>query len=311
MNDTTRKSLFYAASLPERLPRAFGSSVGGLLYESSLVLLPEVARRSQLYQALVGRLLRITVEWLGGVQDGVKPADAMTAGRLTVRKLAGNVVEFTSIFAVGWSPLWMLAAASDLTNGSRAYLHAFTDELKRLQLVPPDQEFTSVDGLLESLSGTTGVLSRLIDIPPLERKELEETIREMRESWQTLRANTPGLPSAERLNAIAQQMQRTAEREHIPVWTVSALLGLGALQAGARLGQVHIYDYYRQAMAEIWEGDLAGYVSRVSKPYLAKTAEHLDPRRTSYTEVILKRSLKQRTRPAHLPQGQRPDQRTA
>ncbi len=310
MNDTTRNRLLYAASLPERLPRAFGSGVGGLLYESSLVLLPEVARRSQVYQALVGRMLRITVEWLGGVQ-GVTPADPMTAGRLTVRKVAGNVVEFTSIVTVGWSPLWMLAAASDLTNGTKAYLHALTDELKRLELLPPDVEFASVDGLLEALGGTTGVLSKFIDIPPLERQELEVSIREMRESWETLRANMPGLPSAERLNAIAQQMQQTAEREHISVWMVSALLGLGALQAGVKLGQVHVYDYYRHAMAEIWEGDLAGYINRVSKPYVAKTAEHLNPRRTSYTEFALKRILRQRTRPALPPPARRPDHNIA
>lgn len=297
MNEITRKRLFYAASLPERLPRAFGSGVGGLLYESSLVLLPEFTRRSQLYQALVGRMLRITVEWLGGVQ-GVTPADPMTAGRLTVRKAAGNAVEFSSILTVGWSPLWMLAAASDLTGGARTYLHAFTAELKRLELLPPDIEFASVEGLLESLGGTSGVLSKLIDIPPLERQELEESLREMRESWQTLRANTPGLPSAEQLNAIADQMQRTAEREQISAWMVSALLGLGALKAGAKLGQVHIFDYYRKSMAEIWEGDLAGYIHRVSKPYIFKTAEHLDPRRTSFTEIILKRAFRSRTYPA-------------
>ncbi len=73
-NKESGDSVLYLASLPERLPRAAATRVGGILHESSLVLLPEWARRSQVYQALIGRMLRITVEWVGGVK-GIKPAD--------------------------------------------------------------------------------------------------------------------------------------------------------------------------------------------------------------------------------------------
>ncbi len=71
---TMGKKMLYLVSLPERLPRAAAAGVGGVLYESSLVLLPEWARGSQLYQALLGRMLRITVEWAGGMPV-VTPAD--------------------------------------------------------------------------------------------------------------------------------------------------------------------------------------------------------------------------------------------
>lgn len=281
------KRLSYIVSLPERLPRAAAASAGGLLYESTLVLLPDWARKMQIYQALVGRMLRITVEWAGGVK-GVMPDSSITAGRLTVRKAAGNVVEFTSIFTVGWSPLWMLAAASDLTGGTQVYLHAVIDELKRLGVLPPEQQFTSVDSLLESLEGATGVLSRAIDIPPLAQDELQVSIGEMRASWQALRHSVPGLPTGESLQAIAQQLQQTAERENTSVWAVSALLGLGAVKAGVRLGQANIYDYYRVALGDIRSHGLAEYVGRVSKPYLASAAAHLDPRQESYTERALR-----------------------
>lgn len=281
------KGLTYIVSLPERLPRAAAASAGGLLYESSLVILPDWARKMQLYQALVGRMLRITVEWAGGVK-GVMPDSPITAGRLAVRKAAGNVVEFTSIFTVGWSPLWMLAAASDLTGGTQVYLHAVIDELKRLGVLPPNQQFTSVDSLLESLEGATGALSRVIDIPPLAQDELQVSVGEMRASWQALRDSAPGLPTGEGLSAIAQQLQQTAEREHTSVWAVSALVGLGAVKAGVRLGQANIYDYYRVALGDIRSKGLADYVSKVSRPYLDSAAAHLDPRRESYTERALK-----------------------
>src|SRR3712207_9349915 len=72
---------------------------------------------------LVGRLLRISIELVGGV-DGVYPGQEMPARELLVRKTAGNAVELSSLLAVGWSPLWLLAGASDLVGGTKAYLRA-------------------------------------------------------------------------------------------------------------------------------------------------------------------------------------------
>jgi hypothetical protein len=279
--------LLYAVSLPERLTRGVAAGAGGLLYETSLVLLPDWTRDMQLYQALIGRMLRITVEWVGGVQ-GVMPPGPVTADRLAVRKVAGNVVEFSSIFLVGWSPLWMLAAAADLVGGTQIYLQAVTEELKRLNVLRAEQGFTSVDGLLDSLQGTTGALSRVIDIPPLARAELQVTVKEMRESWETLRENSGSLPTGEGLKAIGDQVQQVAEREGTSVWAVSTMIGLGAVHAGIRLGQANIYDYYRSALGDISSTGFPAYVSRVSKPYLAIIARHLNPSQETYTERALK-----------------------
>ena len=117
--------------------------------------------------------------------------------------MAGNAVEATSFLVVGWSPLWLLAAAADLTGGTQVYLHAMTDELKRLGVLPPGQEFNSVDGLLDSIEGATGVLSRAIDIPPLAQAELQVSAKEMRGAWLALRENLPGLPTGESLRALS------------------------------------------------------------------------------------------------------------
>ena len=281
-------TVFYVASLPERLTRAFAASTGGAIYESTLVLLPAWTRDTQVYQTFIGRMLRITVEWAGGVQ-GVMPPAPVSGGRLAARKVAGNVIEFTSIFTVGWSPLWILAAAADLTGGTQVYLHTLTDELKRLGVLPPEQEITSVDGLLDAIGGTTGVLSRAIDIPPLSAEEVQYSANEMREAWQTLRENAPGLPTGENLRAICGQMQQTAEREHTSVWVVSSMIGLGAVQAGVKLGQHNIFDYYRTAFDEIGRSGFSSYARRVGRPYLLMTVSHLDPQYETYIERGLKR----------------------
>jgi hypothetical protein len=94
----------YLASLPERTARAGAALTGGLVYETGEVLLPLAIRRSKLYQVVVGRLLRITIELVGGA-EGVYPTEEIRAQELLVRKTAGSVIELGSFLAVGWSPV--------------------------------------------------------------------------------------------------------------------------------------------------------------------------------------------------------------
>jgi hypothetical protein len=156
----------YLASLPERTTRAGAALTGGLVYEASEVVLPVAIRRSKLYQAIVGRLLRITVELVGGVR-GVYPAQEMPVRELLVRKTAGNVVELSSFLAVGWSPVWLLAGASDLVGGTKVYLQALVTELRDAGVLPPEVDVTSFEELLSVLEGTSGVLADTVDVPPL------------------------------------------------------------------------------------------------------------------------------------------------
>ena len=77
-------------------------------------------RASRLYEATAKNALRIAIEAVGGVAPAEPPAVAAT--EIAKRKAAGNVVELGSILAFGFSPLWLLAAASDVIRGSRVYL---------------------------------------------------------------------------------------------------------------------------------------------------------------------------------------------
>jgi hypothetical protein len=155
----------YLASLPERTARAGAALTGGLVYETGEVLVPLAVRRSRFYQAVVGRLLRITIELVGGV-DGVFPTEEMQARGLLVRKTAGNVVEVGSFLAVGWSPVWLLAGASDLIGGSKAYLRVLVTELKGAGVFSAERDVTTFEELLTALEGTSGVLADTVDVPP-------------------------------------------------------------------------------------------------------------------------------------------------
>ena len=78
------------------------------------------------------------------------------AKKLAVRKTAGNAMELGSIAAFGFSPLWLLAAAADVTRGTRVYLDTLVQELKQAGVLADDAHLGSVDELLGALEGASG-----------------------------------------------------------------------------------------------------------------------------------------------------------
>ena len=178
---------------------------GGLVYEAGEVLLPLAVRRSRSYQAVVGRLLRITIELVGGV-EGVYPTEGIRARELLVRKTAGNVIELGSFLAVGWSPVWLLAGASDLIGGTKVYLRVLVTELRGAGVLAPEENVSSFEKLLTSLEGTSGGLADTVDVPPL-------NIAGVRASWHELWRQTADLPDAEGLEKIYADLRLAARQE--------------------------------------------------------------------------------------------------
>src|SRR5918997_5931995 len=277
----------YLVSLPERTTRAGAALTGGLVYEASEVVLPLAVRRSKLYQAIVGRLLRIIIELVGGV-DGVYPGQEMPARELLVRKTAGNAVELSSFLAVGWSPLWLLAGASDLVGGTKAYLRALATELRDAGVLAEDAEVASFDELLSALEGTSGVLADAVDVPPL-------NVPSVRASWRELQRQSAELPDVAGLERIFAELQLAARQENRSLLEISSLVGLGAVRAGVKLGNVHIFDYYRLALRTILEEGLLSFLRRTSTPYLVRAGSHFDPRSSTYSERLLRRRAARRS----------------
>jgi hypothetical protein len=270
----------YVVSLPERTMRAAIALVGGAVYETSNVALPRALRESKLYQVTIDRLLRILIEWVGDVRD-VYQDEVTSVQELAARKFAGNVLEIASIFTVGFSPLWLLAAASDVMGGSKAYLRALVDELEAAGHLPQDTDVASYEELLSRLETGSGVLADAIDIPPM-------SLHEARASFDALRRQASDLPPAEDLATLFQEMQATARREGRSLADVSAALGLAAAKAGLEMGNVHIFDFYRDALGAIREEGLLRFLRRVATPYVSRAGRHFDPNVTTYTDRLLR-----------------------
>jgi hypothetical protein len=282
-------NLAYILSLPERIVRAAAAGLGGLLYEATQVLLPGWLRRSRLYRAIVAGTLRIAIELVGGA-TGVLPPDEVTAQELAVRKAAGTGVELAGLMLIGWSPLWLFAAAADLTGGTRTYLQALVSELRRDGLLPGYADIASVEELLDTLEDTSGLVAESLDVPPLK-------VDEMRTSWQALRQHATELPDSGRLAGLYAGLQQVAQQEGRSLRSVSSLIAAGALRAGAKTSQVHIFDYYQDALRIIAREGLAAYARRVTRPYLAVAMGHFDAKTATHTERLLQR-LRRADRPA-------------
>ena len=272
---------FYA-SLPERGARAGVAAVAGAVHETLALALPRFVRRSRFYEATAKNLLRVAIELIGGVErppDGEPEPDAR---ELAKRKAAGNVVEIGSIAAFGFSPLWLVAAASDVTHGSRIYLKTLTEELKAAGLLADDVDAGSVDEVLGVLERTSGDTARLIDIPPLE-------LRGLRASLAELRSHSDSLPSSEELAALYSELRRAAEAENRTLLDVSSGVGLAFLTSAFKVSGTHVVAPYRKDWQPLRAEGFAAYAKRVGRPYLDASFRHLEPGESTHTERLLER----------------------
>jgi hypothetical protein len=277
------RALKYLVSLPERLPRVIAAALGGAVRETAQLLLPRFVRQSRLYEATAKNLLRVTIELVGGVESPPAPADEeQSAGRLAVRKTAGNTVELGSIAAFGFSPLWLLAAAADVTHGTRVYLDSFVRELKEAGVVAENATLTTIDDLLAALEGTTGTTARLIDMPPLE-------VAALRQSLSDLRADATGLPSPTELATLYAGLRRVAARERRSVLEVSVGIGIAFFNAARHVGRQHVLDPYSEDLRPLRDEGFGAYAARVSRPYAEAVARHFDPARQTLTERAIDR----------------------
>jgi hypothetical protein len=280
---TMARVLNFLASIPERLVRAVSAALGGAVHETATLALPRFVRRSRLYEATAKNMLRIMVELVGGVA-GASTEDpaAPGAGELAKRKTAGNVVELGSIAAVGFSPLWLLAAASDVLRGTRLYLDALTDELKAAGVLAETAHAETVDDLLAALEGTSGGAARLIDIPPL-------ALADLRSSLVELRSSAEELPSRQELARAYAGLRREAAAERRSLLEVGSGMALAFALSARSVGRDHVAVPYREDWQPLRDEGFAAYARRIAEPYRLAVGGHLDPERPSWTERGLKR----------------------
>jgi hypothetical protein len=281
--DRVTPRLAFLLSLPERLVRSLVALAGGAVHETASLVLPRFVRRSRLYEASAKNALRIAIELVGGVEGSPSAANELVPPRrLAIRKGAGNAVELGSIFAFGFSPLWLLAGASDVLHGTRVYLDELVGELKRAGVLAEETQVDSVDDLLGAIEGVSGGTARMIDIPPLALSEIRQSLTELRD-------DTGSLPAPEELAQLFAGLRNEAARERRSLLEVSTGVGLAFVVSARSVGNRHVTVPYREDWQPLRDEGFGAYLRRVSGPYGRAVAKQLTPENASLTERGLER----------------------
>jgi hypothetical protein len=114
-------------------------------------------------------------------------------------------------------------------------------------------------------------------------------IASVRTSWQELQRQAADLPDAAGLEKIFAELQLAARQEDRSILEISSIVALGAVHAGVKLGNIHVFDYYRSALRMIVEEGLLSFLHRTSTPYLTRAGSHFDPRASTYSGRLLRR----------------------
>jgi hypothetical protein len=294
----------YLISLPERLVRSIVGLSAGVAREVGEIAIPDGVRRTRLYQNLVDSTLRFLIEQVGGV-EGVFRDDAKLADDFLVRRTAGNAIEALGIVAFRASPVWVLAALSDVCGIGRHVIPEIAAALKERGLLQHDAQFTSVDQLLDGLERTSGRLANAVNTPPLDVAGLRQEWRAIREEARAI--GPERLPSRETLTRLWTDLRAEATRQNRSVFETSSIVAVSAVKAlpdsarwlgtsamigATRTGQIlaaSLLDYYRTTLQDLREVGYATYAAGQLRPYVRAAVSHMAPGRRTLTERFLDR----------------------
>ncbi|MBN9656897.1 MAG: hypothetical protein J0H49_01890 [Acidobacteria bacterium] len=301
----------YILSLPERILRSATALAGGLLNQLGEAALPVALRRTRLYRSLVEATLRFLIEQVGEV-EGVFPVEGKLAEDFLVRRTAGNGIELIGILTFRASPVWVLAALADLSGAGRSLIAEIAESLKQEGLIRPETHPHTMDQILDALEDTAGRAAETLNTPPLDTATL-------RKEWAALQQSARGLtptrfPGIDLLERNWQDLRLTAQREQRGVFELSALLALDAVTrlpenvawlgrsslvaARATGGMVaeNILEHYSDTLEAIRTQGLAHWWMLQFRPYLRAAAAQFSTRKSSWTQRVLEKRKKARSR---------------
>ncbi len=328
--ETAQAAALYTASLPERTLRALVGAASGVLRESARAAVPDAMKRTKFYELTVRKMLGFLVKDVGGLEaaaargagptaradaaSGTAAAAAPAAGETgeavpapppegseyVVKKAIGNAIDIAGLATLHLSPLWVIAAFSDVVLGARTYLNALGEELRARGVISPEEKFEGVDGLLKSIQKISGSVADNLDTPPVTTAELEKMVTGLREESKRVDL-IHVLPEAE-LKRLWDEIHAAAKLEGRSPFEVSSAMGMMVFSQISRIGQGaygtvkvgfdlvndNILKYYVDSLAELRRKGFYQSIIDVSQPYMEGLGHLFQPSRESYTEQVLR-----------------------
>lgn len=290
----------FALSLPERVVRSLSGLLAGAAREFGEVILPTRVRRSKLYAAVIGATLQFLIQQVAEIQ---KDGDIPLPPDFILRKAVGNVFDIAGLAVFHASPIWVLAALSDLAGASRDFMLEISEALQKAGLLLPGHHFSNMNDLLDGMERTAGRVVQTANMPPL-------NVAGMRDEWQKICLEAHRIPHAaipdttylwDQWNNLKQEAARQ-DRTILEISTVVAISAIRALPENARwLSRViHVsskrtgelvahtlFDHYGEALTEIQKVGYLHYWLREFQPYFKGALRQFSIHRRSSTERLL------------------------
>ncbi len=294
----------YTLSIPERYLRGLTALTGGMLKETTDIVVPDFVQDTTSYNLFVANLLRFAVENVGGV-EGLYDEEQLE-GEYATRKVIGNAIEGVGIATVHASPLWIFAFFADTVKGGQAYLDRLNDELVEKGYLESEKTSKSLKGLLEGLERTTTSFAQNIDTPPLSKEEIVGNINEIQESFNELWTST-GKAAADITEDVGDVMQEFIDTANEEGQSLLELGGVMTLQATSRAKKAagmavtapqvagkmlseNILGYYRDTLSDIHEHGYARVASDVIDPYGNAILKQFSTDKETWTEKLFRGS---------------------
>jgi DNA/RNA-binding domain of Phe-tRNA-synthetase-like protein len=291
--------LMFGTSVPERLLRSSSAMIGGVLKESTELLVPQAFRTSRSYSIFVQQMLDFMTHDVGGVDRPEGEESSTDVENYVARKAVGNFIELAGLATLHLSPLTILAVVSDLAYGSQVYLAELAEELKREGVIPEDSTINHASDLLDAVRSASGVTAQAFDLPPTSIDGLQQTIQQTQEAVGRLDP-TLIFPQAE-IDRIWLDLQEISRREGISLLGVGgavsllavdrvADLGTGALSAvrvAGNLVDANVLQHYSDCLSQIHERGFYQSLADVSAPYMEAVWNNFSMEKTTITQEVL------------------------
>lgn len=294
-----RDYLLYGLSLPERAIRGTAGVVGGTLRESAAILVPQSFRNARTYRIFIGQMLDFMAEDMAGVDHEHRPGPPRVENYVA-RKTVGNFVDLTTLATLHVSPMLLLALVGDIAYGSKTYLKELAEDLEVRGVIEDAGAVRQADDLLDAVAEASQKTAQTFDTPPLSVDGLQDTIRQTRESVAEM--NPARVIPKKELDRLWGRIRATAKGEGVSPLAVSGLMTLGTLEKIGKIGtgtlstvrvagslvNRHVFDHYRDALADIHRVGFYKTLSASGRPYANALWRNFSTQRATLTEEFIK-----------------------
>lgn len=291
------KSVLYGVSLPERIVRSAVGMTAGTVREAAQLMVPKAFQTSKSYEVAITNSLNFLTDTIGGFDS--QKDDATDASEHLAKKAIGNFVDMAGMATLHVSPMWILAAVSDIAYGSSTYLKELAIELEKQGVIDESSTIHHVDDILDAIQNTSGGMASSFDKPPLSVQELKDFVAETRAS--ASQAKIQKLLPEREMRQYWESLHAAATQEHISPFEAATAVamhtaqqassisttGVTGVKVAGSLLQRNVLQHYQDSLIKLREEGFLSVLSSTYQPYVGQVWNNFSGERKSWTESIL------------------------